>query len=427
MDRAPGVPVLGRALMFSGFAIASWAAYLGIVLITLRTRGRGFAIFMAVILGVFTLVSLTMRPYLGSLSGWFGNATWYLQGAVYVNFLSYLRPRMRTLGWRMAVNWPASFYAASTLLAWPWAIVAAFGVRPPLFWLPYAFAAYGVFESFFTRESVRDVVLDMNDAGQLRRYPLGRANGGPVLTLVQITDPHLGPFMSVKKLAQICQRAIERNPDLIVLTGDFLTVDSNRDQNALEQALAPLSAARGKVFACLGNHDHEAPVIVRRALAAHGVRLLVDEAAELDTPLGRVQILGIDHYFRDRKARIGEVFARHPRRVGALRIVLLHDPGAFSRVPEGEGDLVLSGHTHGGQVGLVTFGLPWTIVSLVAKIPDHGLWARGKNRLYVHRGTGHYGFPLRAGVPAEQSMLRVQLSAPSDPLGNPSANDASVL
>jgi len=68
---------------------------------------------------------------------------------------------------------------------------------------------------------------------------------------------------------------------------------------------------------------------------------------------------------------------------------------------------VLSGHTHGGQVGLVSLGLPWTMMRVFMNAPDHGFWARGSDRLYVHRGTGHYGFPLRLGVPAEESVLFV--------------------
>ena len=89
----------------------------------------------------------------------------------------------------------------------------------------------------------------------------------------------------------------------------------------------------------------------------------------------------------------------------------LHDPGAFIHLPEGEADLVLSGHTHGGQVGLVSLGLPYTMMRAFVKMPDHGLWARGTDRLYVHRGTGHYGFPLRLGVPAEESVLSVHSPA----------------
>ncbi len=85
-----------------------------------------------------------------------------------------------------------------------------------------------------------------------------------------------------------------------------------------------------------------------------------------------------------------------------------HDPGAFRYFPEGAADLVLSGHTHGGQVGLVSFGLPHTFVSLVSNIPDHGPWVANGNRLYVHRANGHYGFPIRFGVPAEESVLELK-------------------
>jgi predicted MPP superfamily phosphohydrolase len=325
-----------------------------------------------------------------------------------VHFLLLVWPRLRAWPVRLLVNYPASFFFAGTLLAWPVAIAVASGLALPWLLVPYGFSFLGVLESLYTPETVRDLVLDGQDAGALRRYPLGKANSAPVLQIVQITDPHIGTFMTVKRLHSICERAVARNPELIFLTGDFLTIESNREQYALDEALAPLAAARGKVYACLGNHDHEAPHHVKRALAAHGVRLLVDEAVDVDTPIGRVQLLGFDFHFREREKFMSEVCARYPRPEGRLRIVLLHDPAAFKRLPAGEGDLVLSGHTHGGQVGLVSFGLPWTFVSAVTSIPDHGLWARGRDRLYVHRGTGHYGFPLRIGVPAEQSLLRVQ-------------------
>lgn len=397
----------------STFSIASWLSYLIVVLVAGRYRGRGAAIFMAIALGIFTIVSVTAPKSAGVL----GALRLYLQIAVYVHFLVFLWPRLRPWPWRVLVSIPASYYAAGTVLACPAGIAVAFGASAHWYAIPYGFALLGLVESLWTPETVRDLVLDDLDAGALRRYPLGRpgkpvsaADGGEaaVLNLVQITDPHLGPFMSVRRLRRVCERAVERSPDLICLTGDFLTVESNHAPAALEAAFEPLLRAQGRVFACLGNHDHEAPHVVRRALAKAGVRLLVDDACELDSPIGRVQLLGMDFHFRDREKRMREVCDRFPKPEGALRIVLLHDPGAFRKLPPGEGDLVLSGHTHGGQVGLVSFGLPWTLVSLVAKMPDHGLWARGRDRLYVHRGTGHYGFPLRVGVPAEQSMLRVQ-------------------
>ena len=87
---------------------------------------------------------------------------------------------------------------------------------------------------------------------------------------------------------------------------------------------------------------------------------------------------------------------------------LLHDPLGFRHVPKGEADLTLSGHTHGGQVGLVSLGVDWTVLKR-SRWPDQGLFGHGPNRLYVHRGTGFYGFPLRIGVPGETSVLEVVL------------------
>jgi predicted MPP superfamily phosphohydrolase len=104
------------------------------------------------------------------------------------------------------------------------------------------------------------------------------------------------------------------------------------------------------------------------------------------------------------------LFARHPRRNGSLRLLLMHSPLGFRHIPPGEVDLVLSGHFHGGQLGLVSMGFGWTVLSRTSW-PDHGLFGLGTNRLYVHRGTGFYGFPLRVGVPGEASVLEVSIAA----------------
>ncbi len=224
--------------------------------------------------------------------------------------------------------------------------------------------------------------------------------------------------MSPERLAGVCQAAVDADPDLVLLTGDFLTMESAATPGALAQALAPLQSLRGRTFACLGNHDYEALDEVKAGLTSAGVQLLVDEAVVVDTAAGPVQILGLDFAWRDRRRRVEQAARCHPRVAGAMRLVLLHDPGAFTHVPDGEADLVLSGHTHGGQIGLLDLGLPYTALSPF-NYPDHGLWARGRNRLYVHRGTGHYGYPIRLGVPAEQSVLRVHFepkpaAAPAD-------------
>jgi hypothetical protein len=327
---------------------------------------------------------------------------------VYVQALALVRPRLRGVAYRSLVSLPGAFFAAGTLLAMPWAVAIAFGFEPWAPWVPYSVALVGLVQSLSSRKEEVDVVVaDGQSVPGLKRQPLGDDRTARPLRIVQITDPHLGPFMSIRRLRRIAERAVAREPDLVFLTGDFLTMESQHDPEALERAFEPLAALRGRVFACRGNHDHEAPVTIARAFDRLGIRLLVDEAAVAETPAGRVQIIGMDFSWRNRAERLRTVCERCPREDGALRIVLLHDPGAFRRLPAGEADLVLSGHTHGGQVGLVSLGLSWTMLRVLMNAPDHGFWARGTDRLYVHRGTGHYGFPLRLGVPAEESLLRV--------------------
>lgn len=370
-------------------------------------------IFRAISLGIYVLLASSMERQLTPLAPFASVIFYYLHATVFLHSLALVTPRMRPLWYRALVSIPSAFMSAGTLLALPWAIVGALGFQPWVPWAPYLAALIGLVQSFTTRiEEVDITVADGEVVPGVQRHRGRPARVARPLHLVQITDPHLGPFMSEARLRGICERAVRRDPDLVLLTGDFLTMESQKDPAILANALAPLKALEGRVFACFGNHDHEAPETVRRALASAGAELLVDAASIVETAAGPVQIVGFDFSFRDRAQRMKACCEAHPRLPGTLRIALLHDPGAFQHLPPGEADLVVSGHTHGGQVGLVSLGLPWTMLRLFAKIPDHGLWARGTDRLYVHRGTGHYGFPLRLGVPAEESLVRVH-AAPS--------------
>jgi predicted MPP superfamily phosphohydrolase len=387
----------------SWFAIGSLAGWLVVVLCA-RLRSAPYAVFRGITLGLHSLILAGVVGRFGALLP----LAIYLHVAVHVHSLALINPRLRPLWYRALVSIPASFFSAGTLLAWPWALLHAFSFELPGVFVPYVLALVGVAQSLLTRSEEFDIVVRDGDVGDsVRRHRSSALRVARPLRIVQITDPHLGPFMSVARLRQICERAVGRDPDLILLTGDYLTMESQSDPALLATALEPLKALPGRVFGCFGNHDHEAPSIVRAAFRSIGATLLIDDQAFVDTPAGRVQILGYDFAFRGRKEHLAKVSAAYPREPGALRLALLHDPGAFKHLPKGEADLVLSGHTHGGQVGLVSVGLPWTMLRVFMNAPDHGLWASGASRLYVHRGTGHYGFPLRLGVPAEDSLLRV--------------------
>lgn len=172
--------------------------------------------------------------------------------------------------------------------------------------------------------------------------------------------------------------------------------------------------------------------MIRDALLANDILILEDNAALVNTIVGPVQVIGSRYNFRDiknREAHLQEMLKQHAVQQDHIKkILLLHNPSDFQFVPPNMVDITLSGHYHGGQIGLLSLGLNTTILSAACQLfqmwdkslenkrkwtrPDHGLF-RFKNQpensshLYAHRGTGFYGFPLRMGVPAEQSILRV--------------------
>lgn len=380
----------------AGLGVVAFAAY--------RAGGRPFMGFVTTIFGVHTLASVGVASIAPTLAM---PAIVYGQSSLLVHLLTIRRGVMPSWPWRALVTWPASVFMAGTFLAIPWAVVGTLWPHVPGLWLPYALAAAGALQAVMLRPEDVHITLDGKELPSLQRVAPARPGASQGLRVVQITDPHLGSFMSVERLRAVCERAVAAKPDLVVLTGDFLTVESHASASALTAALSPLRALEGRTFACFGNHDHEAPGAVTKALAEVGVRLLVDEMTRVDTALGPVEIVGFDFTWRDRKAHLARVMAAYPREAGVLRLGLLHDPGAFAHLPDGSVDLVFSGHTHGGQVGLLSFGLVKTAVSALSAVPDHGLWALGAMRLYVHRGTGHYGFPVRLGVPPEESVVHV--------------------
>jgi predicted MPP superfamily phosphohydrolase len=398
-----------------------------------RVRGRVYGIFALVILGVSLPGAIVMHwrvlDWAGpALRPWLDGLFIYSMAATGLHLAALARARLRHPLFRISASIPGQAFLAAGALSGVW-LLALLPIRALLWlgewgdalaalrWLdviPFAVAGASLVTSIrLVQETVRIELAeegpDRVDRVPVRRYRRWR-RPAPLeqrpLRIVQISDPHLGPWQPVAKLRARVQGLVERGPDLVLLTGDFLTMEGQGTPGALAEALEPLGRVTGRSFAIFGNHDHEAPHEVRSALEKCGVRLLVDEETAAETPVGPVQIVGADYVGRDREKHIRELLRRFPRRPEHLRLFLLHDPLGFKHVPKGDVDLTLSGHTHGGQLGLVSFGLDWTVLSRSAW-PDHGLFGHGPNRLYVHRGTGFYGFPLRIGVPGEASLLEL--------------------
>jgi predicted MPP superfamily phosphohydrolase len=108
----------------------------------------------------------------------------------------------------------------------------------------------------------------------------------------------------------------------------------------------------------------------------------------------------------------GDAYARivsaWPRSAGVPRLLLVHDPRAFASLPVECADLVLSGHTHGGHIGVqIDRDHAITVVAL-AGIPDQGIFRRGDLTLFVTRCVGFYGYPMRLGIPPEIAVLTLR-------------------
>jgi predicted MPP superfamily phosphohydrolase len=410
------------------------ATAIGIPLYAWGMRGREYALFAVIILAIALPGALLMHGRYRALCppDWrtaMDVAFAYAMAAAGAHLASLVTPRLRRGPFRLAVSIPGMVFIAAGALAGVWLLALLplrFGLElggftdvvAALRWLdvlPFAVAILSVVTSARPVEEVVRVLLAKEGPPAVTRVPVERyrrRRPAPLaerpLRIVQIADPHLGPWQPVRKLRGLIERLIEHDPDLVLLTGDFLTMEGTGTPGALVEALAPLRRVSGRCFAIFGNHDHDRGSLdeVRRGLDANGIHLLVDEDVIVETAVGPVQIVGADYVGRGRREHIRTLLERLPRRADHLRILLLHDPLGFQFVPVGDVDLTLSGHTHGGQLGLVSFGYDWTVLSRT-RWPDHGLFGHGSNRLYVHRGSGFYGFPLRIGVPGEASLLEL--------------------
>ncbi len=222
------------------------------------------------------------------------------------------------------------------------------------------------------------------------------------LTLVQLSDIHLGVFVGDRELRSALELTRRAKPDLVVLTGDLIDYDL-RHRPALTELAGRLGeiAPRG-VFAIPGNHDHYAGVgRVLEAATRGGATVLNNAHRVLGDSGGRLTLAGVDDV-QGRRTGAGPDLKRALEGAppDVPRILLCHNPVFF---PEASGEvaLQLSGHTHGGQVNLVVrpadYVLPHGYVA--------GLYTRGASKLYVNRGFGTVGPPARVGSPPEITKI----------------------
>ena len=273
--------------------------------------------------------------------------------------------------------------------------------------VPFVVVGYGVFRSLYDFE-VHRVTVPIAD--------LPRAFDG--LTIAQLSDLHAGSFFSERPMQEAMGIIDGLRPDLVAITGDFVNHDADElpmIRSALEGLAAPLG-----VYGCLGNHDHYAHVPdVIRGVRETSVDLLVNEHRSLDVDGARLHLIGTDNTgFRQNFADLpGALEGLQPEANGEeARILLAHDPTFWDRHVRGsypDIDLMLCGHTHGGQIGFEMGPLRWGLAR-VAYDRWAGLYTEprtggdGTQHLYVNRGAGTVGPPLRLGIRPEITLLTLR-------------------
>ncbi len=230
-------------------------------------------------------------------------------------------------------------------------------------------------------------------------------------TIAQVSDIHYRDFDEPYFVEHAVNQLNLLKPDMVALTGDFITAhrvpgggmksavsDANECASILAGIKCPLR------FCSLGNHDCVDVPGALAALRSHGLSALSNQHAAIDRSGDRLWIAGIaDAYFD-----VPNLPAALPRRKPNEPVVLLgHEPDFADAVTTiGGVDLMLGGHTHGGQIRLPL--LPAMFLPAMGVKYVHGLYSLGKTQLYVNRGLGTMHLPFRFNCPPELTMLTLQ-------------------
>lgn len=221
--------------------------------------------------------------------------------------------------------------------------------------------------------------------------------------ITQLTDVHHSRIVGINEVRRTVDLANLTKPDLIALTGDY-TTSYRRYIEPCAEALEALNAPEG-VWAVLGNHDHYTDrELTTRALENNRIAVLNNANTTLRRGSDVLQLSGIDDW--------SWAGTNWPRALYGLdqkrpTVLLSHQPRVLDLAESEKVGLIISGHTHGGQIDLPLIGPPARFATAELKYAQ-GLFRRGDTQLYVSRGTGVIGLPLRLGVRPEIAVLRLR-------------------
>jgi predicted MPP superfamily phosphohydrolase len=219
--------------------------------------------------------------------------------------------------------------------------------------------------------------------------------------IVQLSDVHHGPFSDREQIERAVDTANRLKPDIIALTGDYISKE-RRYAAPCAEMLGKLKARYG-VYAVLGNHDHWTDAaLITDLFRAEGMTVLINEGMHFELEGESIWLAGVD----DTMVGLEDIsLALAGARDDEMKLLLAHNPVVLRRAARASIDLVLSGHTHGGQVAIRSersaSGRP-------RRRMLKGLGRQGNTQIYVNRGLGTVVLPIRYGCPPEISLLELR-------------------
>ena len=221
--------------------------------------------------------------------------------------------------------------------------------------------------------------------------------------ITQLNDIHHSRILWLNEIRRVVKLAQQTRPDMFVLTGDYST-SYRRYIEPCAEVLAALSAPEG-VWAVLGNHDHYTdPELTTRALQRNHIAVLNNAHTTLSRGSDSLQLSGIDDWTWN---ATDWVKAFSGLKTNTPTILLSHQPTVLDFQQTKNVSLILSGHTHGGQLNFPLLGAPASLFTKDMRYA-RGLFRRGETQLYVSTGTGVIGLPVRFGVRPEIAVLRLR-------------------
>ncbi len=316
-------------------------------------------------------------------------------------------------------NWGAPGRARLYLILWPfivwWTVGLLFAVLAPIALVLRALLASlpisvdtALTGALFA--ALTGTVLALRNSPRIRRCDISIPGLPPAFDgyrVAQISDLHCGPFAGGARVDGWVATVNRLGADLVAVTGDLIA-SGPAFVPVVAASLGKLRAPDG-VFASMGNHDYftDGEEMVG-ALERAGLTLLRNRGVEVRRNGAAIYLAGVDDTWT-RRHDLDKALAGRPPDMPVL--LLAHDPALFPGAALRAVDLTLSGHTHGGQIGVPFFAKRFNLARIMTPFTT-GLYRSGPATLYVNRGLGSTGLPVRIFVPAEIAVITLRRAEP---------------